>query len=162
MGNFKSLLNFCIVDGRLDAYPATARLLCDPGVGERGRGGKRDDIVGVKDVGGKEDGWGFTLTFTLAPQLMLRCCHFHHLKCCHFRCWSLVFTVVSGGGFGGGRARGRKSGKISILNKHNFVMPSPDYHGSASAMFPNFLSPFCFFSCFLLFSCLPSSFSRTL
>lgn len=58
-----------------------------------GRGGKRDDRVGVKDVSGEEVGWGFALTFTLAPQLMLRCCHFHHLKCCHFRWRSLVFTV---------------------------------------------------------------------
>lgn len=44
-----------------------------------------------------------------------------------------------------GVARGRKSGKISILNKHNFVTLSSDYHGSPFAMFPNFLSPFCFF-----------------
>lgn len=36
----------------------------------------------------------------------------------------------------------RKSGKISILNKKNFVMLSPDYHGSSFAMFPNFPSPF--------------------
>lgn len=59
----------------------------------------------------------------------------------------------SGGGRGSGvRARGRKSGKISILNKHNFVTLSPDYHGSLFAMFPNFLSLLCFFcaSLFLL------------
>lgn len=50
----------------------------------------------------------------------------------------------------GGRREGgrqgeteRKSGKISILNKKNFVMLSPDYHGSPFAMFPNFPSPFC-------------------
>lgn len=48
-----------------------------------------------------EVGWGFALTFTLAPQLMLRCCHFHHLKCCHFRCWSLAFAMGSNGVEGG-------------------------------------------------------------
>lgn len=49
------------------------------------------------------------------------------------------------GGWGGeGRARGRKSGKISILNKRNFVLQSPDYHSSPFAMLPNFLSPFGF------------------
>lgn len=68
--------------------------------GER-KWGKRDDRVGVKDVGGKKVGWGFVLTFTLAPQLMLRCCHFHHLKCCHFRSRSLVFAMVSKGAEGG-------------------------------------------------------------
>lgn len=63
--------------------------------------GGDDDRVGVKDVGGKEVGWGFALTFTLAPQLMLRCCHFHHLKCCHFRWRSLVFAMGSRGVEGG-------------------------------------------------------------
>lgn len=48
----------------------------------------------------KEVRWGFALTFASAPQLMLRCCHFHHLKCCHFRCRSLVFMVSSEGGGG--------------------------------------------------------------
>lgn len=56
------------------------------------------------------------------------------------------------------RVRGRKSGKISILNKHNFVTLSSDYHGSPFAMFPNFLSPFCFFAS----AASASSFSRTL
>lgn len=70
------------------------QLLHGPNVGV---GGKSDDRAGVEDVGRKKVGWGFTLTSTLAPQLMLRCCHFHHLKCCHFRCRSLVFAIGSGG-----------------------------------------------------------------
>lgn len=108
-------------------------------------GVKRDDRAGVKDVGGKRERetlvGGFALTFTLAPQLMLRCCHFHHLKCCHFRCRSLAFAVGSRGVEGGKGER--KSGNISILNKHNFVTLSPDYHGTPFSAFPNFLSPLC-------------------
>ena len=71
------------------------------------------------------------------------------------------------GGWGGEeRARGRKSGKISILNKPNFVLQSPDYHSSLFAMLPKLPVPFWLFfffhSCLLLFSCPPSSLSRTL
>lgn len=98
---------------------------------------------------GKEVGLGFALTFTFAPQLVLRCCHFHHLKCCHFRCRSLTFAMGPEGREEeekeGRRARGRKSGKISILNKHNFVTLSPDYHGTHFAMYTNFLFPLCSF-----------------
>lgn len=64
------------------------------------------------------------------------------------------------GGQGGvvsvGRARGRKSGKISILNKGNFVPQSPDCHCSPFAMFANFLCPFGFFFLFFNYSCLLS------
>lgn len=67
-----------------------------------GRGFERDGRVGERMWVEREVGWGFALTFTLAPQLMLRCCHFHHLKCCHFRCRSLAFAVGAGGGQEGG------------------------------------------------------------
>lgn len=61
-----------------------------------GGGGARQSGKEGCDVKERWDGGG-ALTFTLAPQLMLRCCHFHHLKCCHFRCWSLALAVGSGG-----------------------------------------------------------------
>lgn len=65
----------------------------------------------MKDVGGKRLVGGFALTFTLAPQLMLRCCHFHHLKCCHFRCRSLALAMGSRR-VEGGRGRGQEGGSL--------------------------------------------------
>lgn len=63
----------------------------------------------------REVGWGVCTDFTLAPQLMLRCCHFHHLKCCHFRCRSLAFAVgfwdVGGRGVKGGY-KGQAGGSL--------------------------------------------------
>lgn len=67
--------------------------------------------------------------------------------------WVKGWWGRGGGGWGGERrARGRKSGKISILNKRNFVLQSPDYHSNPLAMLPNFLSPFWLF---LFFSFMP-------
>ena len=109
-----------------------------------------------------EVGWGFAVTFTLAPQLMLRCCHFHHLKCCHFRCRSLAFAMGSRG------VEGRSKGKREEVWEDFHFKQAQLCHTvtwlprQPLCMFPNFLCPLCSFSCPLLLSCLPSSFSRTL
>lgn len=110
--------------------------------GER-KWGKRDDRVGVKDVGGKK-GWpGVRADFHFSPSAYVKMLSLSPSQVLPLQIPEL--SVRNGLQGGAGRARGRKSGKISILNKHNFVMVSPDYHGSSSAMFHNFLSLFCFF-----------------
>lgn len=55
---------------------------------------------------------------------------------------------------GGWGARGRKSGKISILNKRNFVLQSPDYHSSPFYNVPQLPVSFWLFS-----PLIPASFS---
>lgn len=58
------------------------------------------------------------------------------------------------------RAGGRKSGKISILNKRNFVTLSPDNPNSPFSAFSNFPSPRCSFRASLCLQLPPFNFVK--
>lgn len=111
---------------------------------------------------GREVRRGFALTFTLAPQLMLRCCHFHHLKCCHFRCRSLVFAVGSKGGGGGNEGKREEVWEdfhfkqAELCHTVTWLPWQPLFSVSQLPVSSLLLS------CVPLFSRLSSSFSRTL
>lgn len=97
--------------------------------------------MGVKDVGGKRGWLGVRSDFHFSPSAYVKMLSLSPSQVLPLQMPEL--NVHNGLGEGG--ARGRKSGKISILNKHNFVTLSPGYHGTRFSVFPNFLSPFCSF-----------------
>lgn len=155
-----STWNFSVVEGRLGVQAATAR-----SVPMRGGGGgevSRMTEQGWRMWVEREVGWGFALTFTLTPQLMLRCCHFHHLKCCHFRCRSLAFAMGSRGVEGG-----REGKREEVWEDFHFKQAQLCHTVTWLPWHPLFnvsqlpVSSL-LLSCLLLFRCLPSSFSRTL
>ena len=129
------------------------------------RPGGRDDSAGVKDVGGKKRGWlGVHTDFHFSPSAYVKMLSLSPSQVLPLQMPELsVRNGLQRGGVGGrgwGGARGRKSGKISILNKHNFVTLSPDYHGTSFAMFPQLPVSSLLLSRLLLFSLPPFIFLK--
>lgn len=85
-----------------------------------GRGFEREDRVGVKDVGGKRGWLGVHTDFHFSPSAYVKMLSLSPSQVLPLQMPEL--SVRNGRGV----TRGRKSGKISILNKHNFVTLSPD------------------------------------
>lgn len=156
-----SSCSYRAAQGRLDVRAATVWALCGPGgaVEEGLRGTTEQEW---KWLVGREVRRGFALTFSLAPQLMLRCCHFHHLKCCHFRCRSLVFAVGSKGGGGGNQGKREEVWEdfhfkqAELCHTVTWLPWQPLFSVSQLPVSSLLLS------CVPLFSRLSSSFSRTL
>ena len=132
-----------------------SRVLCGPGMGMRGLRGKTK-----WNVGGKRGWLGVCTDFHFSPSAYVRMLSLSPFQVLPLQMLELsVCNGFWGGGGGFGRAGGRKSGKISILNKHNFVtwqVWHPLFNVSQLPVSTLLLS------CVPLFSRFSSTLSRTL